>query len=358
LSLQIIVGYKLDLMRPYVEIETPETAPEQISNMTTPLGGFSHMPAQDPVTVGGLDWGEIESKVSTGLDWGEMESKVSTGLDWGEMESQSGLKLDFEDMETGIETKSNIVSRNSGQEEVMNTEELMLVTSKELLTMKAVVTNMQIYKKFLLMRILHDLHNSCMVVNQFSEDLKSDPILTEYFEYLRKGFDSLAEVTDLNLYNIGEIIAHRVVEMRAGLVFLDLLPLDNEVESYATLVEKMLIDQASLLSNNFFDGHIEKSQDWCLNINARSIELLRGWKSWTMKRPGGPHSQSLACFVLVTGYIIQLAVSSSLKNNNRLWWISGLSEKFFDFLLKEKFADLGSLIEDIIMDRNAISHPV
>ena len=90
-----------------------------------------------------------------------------------------------------------------------------------------------------------------------------------------------------------------------------------------------------------------------------SINLLLSWVSWMKKCK--VHSirstPSVNYTILVSGFMIQLGISSRLRRNNRLWWLLGLSEQFFDFLLKENFSGLVHVVQDILADRPPIPHP-
>ena len=359
LALQMIVNLGLDLLPAYeISAEKLDFIPAVESIETKQSVNTLDWGEPVKASSGGLDWGEMEIKSAPGLDWSEMQNKPSAGLDWGEMESKPVESLDWGEMESSLQKLPGIETEIvDSTKQGFSREEVMMVTTQELQKMNYLLTNMKIYKKFLVMRILHDLHSSVIVINSFVDDLKSDPVLSDYFLYLKKGFNSLAEVTNLHVNKIGEFLACRAIEMHVGSSFIELLPFDSSIESFLPLVEKMLIDQVNLLCLQFFETNAQRNQSWYLDIERRSVELLRGWRTWQRKCPDGLQSQSLASLVLVTGYVIHLVVSAFLKKPNRLWWMCGLSEQFFDFLLKEKFVDLGTLMDDILSDKPAVSHP-
>lgn len=100
------------------------------------------------------------------------------------------------------------------------------------------------------------------------------------------------------------------------------------------------------------DPHTQ-SKEKLQNLDVLSKNLFKVWCNWQKKCVVNNVKQSeiVVNLVLVTSLMIQLCVSCLLKNTNRLWWILGLCEQFFDFLLKENLRGLVHLIEDLLADR-------
>lgn len=167
LALQLLTQQQLDVL-PEVQI-IQENHTQEISNHNTAKHTASTLdwnaPAE-PAISSGLDWGELETKTETtagGIDWGELESKPTPGgLDWGELETQPKTGgLDWGELETSAKLDSNDELETGAEEEKMKSEDVtqsntaISVTEIEFFKMKVQHIDLNVYKRFLIMRILH-----------------------------------------------------------------------------------------------------------------------------------------------------------------------------------------------------------
>ncbi len=208
LALQLITEYQLDMLPEYEVVEVvPEKDVQKINIVDA------------AVKETDLDWGELETKpASTGLDWGELETKpASTGLDWGELETKpASTGLDWEELVgTGKEEEDEPVIQEVANTLEETDSDILKLTAKDALQLQIRHLNIQTYKIFLVMRIVHDIHNSVTLIQEYKDFLSSDSTLSDYFGFLRKGFRSLAKVSKLQVSDIGILMAARSTEMRA-----------------------------------------------------------------------------------------------------------------------------------------------
>ncbi|KAJ3351017.1 regulator of (H+)-ATPase in vacuolar membrane, partial [Kappamyces sp. JEL0680] len=381
LALQMIVQHRLDVLPDYEIVEEGSrnnaAAGLEKDRDETSLGSGAPGAAS-----GAIDWGEPETKpASSGIDWGALdEPPKSTGLDWGELDtSHKGASLDWNEMDTaptggldfgGMKSvfDEEPQAEESVQEAVVEEPEAAFVEKSSVLQLTASGAlqllvrhlDVNIYKKFLIMRLLHEVHNSASLVQQYAAALASDSVLSDYFGYLRKGIRALSEVGKLQIDEIGNLLAARSKEMCALSAYIEILPIDENLEQFLGAAESLFVTQARFLSARCFETDFSQHSPKSLQvIDDLSRGLLQTWNSWQRKCKlfGVASSPSVNYMVLVSGFLIQLAIATIFKRTHRLWWILGLSEQFFDFLLKDNFIGLVPIIEDILTDRPPIAHP-
>jgi WD40 repeat protein len=314
----------------------------------------------------GLDWGEIETKPAAGLDWGELETKPATGgLDWGELETKPAAGLDWGELETkaaDLDLEDNTVEENPVAEVDDKPQEpgKLIVTEHEYMRMKIRHVNMKIYIRFLIMRILHDLHNSADLIVKYKNELKFDTTLSNYFDYLRKGFAELSETSQMHINDIGVLVKSRCEEMYALNAFVELLPFHDSISSFTRFAESMFINQTRMLCHvSFSSPSLAESTEKLHYVDTLSKDLLSSWKSWNEKciKFNQLQSDRVVSQVIVTGFMIQLITATLLKRNNQLWWMLGLCEQLFDLLLKGDRKALSHLVSDVLSQKEPVPHP-
>jgi hypothetical protein len=127
-----------------------------------------------------------------------------------------------------------------------------------------------------------------------------------------------------------------------------------------TFAERLFCEKANFIANKCFQpDFIIQSTKWHQEINEISKHLLLSWVNWHRKLSNSKiaENEAVSNMVLTTGYMIHLITCVILRNNDRLWWMVGLCEEFFDFLLKRKYDNLVNIILDMLSDRPPIAHP-
>jgi WD40 repeat protein len=313
----------------------------------------------------GLDWGELETKPSAGLDWGEMETKPSTGLDWGELETKATNGLDWGEMEEN----SGVVQENEDLKQVEDAQRKevevaktgkLIVTEQEYFRLKVRYLDVQTYIRFLVMRILHDLHNSADIIVKYRKELANDTTLSNYFDYLRKGFAALSDSAKMDIDDIGLLVKSRCEEMFALNAFVEILPFHDSISPFTKFAEKLFINQTNMLSHVCFSyPSIINSSEKIHYVDVLSRDLLTAWRSWNQKciQYNQLQLNGVVSQVLVTGFMIQLITATLSKRNNQLWWMLGLCEQLFDLLLKGDRKALAHLLEDALSSKDPVAHP-
>ena len=196
-----------------------------------------------------------------------------------------------------------------------------------------------------------DLHNSSTTVVKFKKELGNDKILSNYFENIRKSLNILAGIGNFSNMDMGKLIGYRSYEMCVLDAYIELFPFndpDNGI-MFIDMSESMLRNHAKFLISRCF--HSKTPDDECLQYSDRmSINLLQLWDLWQKKLKANSKkcSDPVTNLVLVSCFMIQLYVSILKRNTNRLWWLIGLSEHFFDCLLKSNVKGLIHLINDLL----------
>jgi hypothetical protein len=381
LALQMLFDKKLDEL-PEVEIGEAKPAPSETQVKATSTVGITSeaidwdTPAPKQTTLDwgeletkpstGLDWGELETKPTTGLDWSELETKPSGGLDWGELEAKPSGGLDWGEMETTTANDLNGVhlpEKEALEDEITNATVRtgkLIVTEQEFFRLKVRYLDVKTYIRFLVMRILHDLHNSADIVVKYRKELASDATLSHYFDYLRKGFAALADSSKMNIDDIGLLVKSRCEEMFALNAFVEILPFHDSISPFTRFAEKLFLNQTNLLSHICFSfPSIINSSEKINYVDTLSRDLLTAWRSWNEKciQYNQLQLNGVVSQVLVTGFMIQLITATLSKRNNQLWWMLGLCEQLFDLLLKGDRKALAHLLEDALSSRDPIAHP-
>ncbi|KAI8899669.1 RAVE protein 1 C terminal-domain-containing protein [Globomyces pollinis-pini] len=387
LALELIVQNKLDQL-PELEIIDEKKSSEEdnaaeASNSQTAEGIDWGEPVStsqsggidwgEPVSKdsGGIDWGEPVTKTSGGIDWGESESKVtSEGIDWGEPEkpaASGGLDwgdmtttitntgLDFDELDTTFPTE---VEDIQVEQHVPTHQEILKVSKFELLRLNVRLINMNVYKGILTRRILHAIHHSLEMISDYKEELKGDAILSDYTGNLRKGIISLANLSNMTVNQVGILIMKRCQEMFSFNAFVELLPFEaNNMAPFVIPTQQMIINQTNILCYITFQNDLERqSKEKHHLVDLLSKNILIGWVAWYKKSYtfGTKTSEVVMTQAVVAGYMIQVVTAALFKRRNRLWWMLGLCEQFFDTLLKSDGKGLCNLIEDALAEREPI----
>lgn len=179
LALEMIRNYKLDVVPEFILKSNVSKIEESVGLEPKDQGAsldWSSPPVTSNNATSGLDWGELESKpaASGGLDWGELESKpaASGGLDWGELDSKPAAPsgLDWGELEPATEAPIDGLDDTSEVPEIKPTEPInaataaLLVSESGALALQVQSININVFKKILVMRILHVGYFLCFLI--------------------------------------------------------------------------------------------------------------------------------------------------------------------------------------------------
>jgi hypothetical protein len=201
LALQLISNYKLD------------TIPEYTMDKETIIDPKTIDPVEE-MKLGNLDWSAPSTVKTAEIDWGEMEAKVESGLNWDEMDVSKEVELDnleaiqANDLEGNTQKEKFVTSTNDSF-----VSRVLILRTEEILRIKIRTLNTQIYIRFLIMRLLSDIHQSADMLVIFKSSVVNESTLSKYFEYTRKGFSLLSELTRVNIAEIVHMIISRCQEI-------------------------------------------------------------------------------------------------------------------------------------------------
>jgi hypothetical protein len=190
-----------------------------------------------------------------------------------------------------------------------------------------------------------------MAVVSFKKELETDKVLSNYFGNVKIGLIALCKASNTSLMDIGKLIASRSFEMHVMDAYVELIPFgdDAPISSFVRETESMFVQQTKFLVSKCFEQQ-RPGNERVIYADTMSKNILQLWCSWQHKiRDQSINStESVVDLVLVSCFMIQLYVSILQGKTNRLWWILGLCEQFFDFLLKGNFKGLSQLIADLL----------
>lgn len=196
-----------------------------------------------------------------------------------------------------------------------------------------------------------------MAVVTFKKELETDKILSNYFVNVKLGLMALSKASNLSLIDIGKLMASRSFEMHVMDAYAELVPFgdDAALSSFLAKTESMFVQQTKFLVSKCFDQETPGAER-VLYADTMSKNIIQIWCSWQHKirAQSLQSSDSVISLVLVSCFMIQLYVSILQGKTNRLWWILGLCEQFFDFLLKANLKGLSQLISDLLADHPPI----
>ena len=88
-------------------------------------------------------------------------------------------------------------------------------------------------------------------------------------------------------------------------------------------------------------------------------DLLKQWKRWIVicNQTNENQSDMISSKILLGIFVAQTLASVVLKSTDRLWWIIGLCDQFFEFLLKINTDGLISILTDVLSETKPIPHP-
>ncbi|KAJ3261140.1 regulator of (H+)-ATPase in vacuolar membrane [Boothiomyces macroporosus] len=368
LALEMIIKHKLDTI-PEIQLEkegdilVEETAGDNEVLGTTEIGWGAPDVKKES---NGLDWGEIESKpTSTGLDWGELESKpTSGGIDWGELDTKPSGGLDFSDYESGLKDLDDLPNEELDIKPLAKPSEVPIeipvVSKKEYLRLHCRKNALEIFKRFLVMRILHDLHNSTETVSYYKKELQTDPTLSKYTEYLKKGFQDISNTSKLDIDEISHMLRNRFGEIYELEAWVGLLPFADSMDDHIRFTNEMFTNQANFICSLCFEGNFKDySMERYAHIEFMSRQLLIAATNWYSKclELNCTWSESAMAQAVGAGYMIQILLATVFHNKNRLWWMIGLCDQLFDGLLKNDAKAIMHVVNDALADHNPIAHP-
>ena len=164
LALEMIRNYKLDVVPEFILKSNVSKIEESVGLEPKDQGAsldWSSPPVTSNNATSGLDWGELESKpaASGGLDWGELDSKPAapSGLDWGELEPATEAPID------GLDDTSE-VPEIKPTEPINAATAALLVSESGALALQVQSININVFKKILVMRILHVGYFLCFLI--------------------------------------------------------------------------------------------------------------------------------------------------------------------------------------------------
>ncbi|KAJ3323371.1 regulator of (H+)-ATPase in vacuolar membrane [Boothiomyces sp. JEL0866] len=370
LALEMIIKNKLDSV-PELQLEKdgikvePNTEVDKSIDQQISSGLDWGEPVAKKETTG-LDWGEIESKpTNNGLDWGELETKpASGGIDWGELDTKPSGGLDFSDYESGLKDLEDIPTEELDIKPIAKPSdipvEIPTVSKREYMRILARKNALEIFKRFLVMRILHDLHNSTETVSYYKIELQSDPTLSKYTDYLKKGFQDISNTSDLDIEEISGILRNRFGEIYELEAWVEILPFTDSIEQHTQSTNEMFANQANFISSLCFESNFhEYSMERYAHIEFMSRQLLSACVSWYTKclEFNCAWSEVAMAQAVAAGYMIQILLATVFHNKNRLWWMIGLCDQLFEGLLKNDAKAIIHVIKDALADHNPIAHP-
>ncbi|KAJ3020012.1 UNVERIFIED_CONTAM: hypothetical protein HDU68_010402 [Siphonaria sp. JEL0065] len=340
-----------------------------VSQQSTNTGMDWGVPVSQQPTSGVMDWGAPASqqRSSGGIDWGApISSKVIDPVDEYEAFKQSlkqngsGEPDELELLERELELaeeKASGISKPT-EEPVIETVEIVLtIAQKERLEKIQDAIRFQRWK--LAIRMIHSLHKSIAVVSLNMDVLSGDSTFKEYFRLLQTGIQKLAERVEMPLEVMDMAMTTRYREMDAFVAFVE-IPCFASNERTASAFSVLLVEGSNHLSSLLFSGitgEDTKSVDLIVDFAKR---LLWSVIRWYEREETGftPIGLSVMSQTAATAFLALSVCAIRTKDYKTLWWIVGLSDRFFEVLVGgAKKKSLKPLIMDLLTHREPIIQP-
>ncbi|KAI8610245.1 RAVE protein 1 C terminal-domain-containing protein [Chytriomyces sp. MP71] len=336
--------------------------------------------SQQPAS-GGMDWGApvSEQMSSVGMDWNAPESQQvpSGGIDWGdpvpqkpvdEMDEYEAFKksimpaepdeLELLEMELEMNDKKNIPVP---VEERVSTVEVILDDKQKQMVAK-IHNGIQVYQWKMAIRLLHGIHKPLGVVSLNMDILSVDKSFHDYFKLINNGIKNLANQVGMPHPIVDAAITNRFNEMDAFVAFVELPCLVSEsaprtAESFSNLLVEGSNHLSALIFLNSEKSFDTTSVDLIIDFAKR---LLWSIIRWYEKEDSGlaPLSVSVMAQTASTAFLALTICYLRSKDYKSLWWIVGLSDRFFEVLVGgAKKKNLKPLILDLLTQREPIIQP-
>ncbi|KAH6579008.1 hypothetical protein BASA61_010537 [Batrachochytrium salamandrivorans] len=319
---------------PVVPISAPAVASE--------FDLFESLNRPATTVTGGIDWSEMEP-VHSSLD-DELERELAA------LNKQLGSDISVHDKEMTSMSVPGLPSE-------VNTTTLQL-THKDWLRLVVHKQSIKAYTWILVMHICQSIYSSATTVSDYKAELKDEPVLCEYFSYLRQGITALRHIVDMPVSVMDRLLNLRCREMNALVAYMEIAPLHGEITDFNSDVSTFMVQEANTLARIAFDEFPTDISQKFLLLNRISIRLLRSFEIWNDKAGEHVLSDIVITQTSVTSFITLAMTSLYFKKYNRVWWIVGMCDQLFEVLLKGTDRHgLYYLIQDLLANREPIAHP-
>ncbi|ORY37104.1 WD40 repeat-like protein [Rhizoclosmatium globosum] len=325
-------------------------------------------PVSQQVPSGGMDWGApVAQQSSLGMDWGEpVQRKPADSMDEYEAFKKSMQNADEEPDELELlerelaaaELKANGGKAQPAEEAVEVAVEIVLNETQKV-KVGSIRESIRYQKWKLAIRMIHSLYKSMAVVSLNMDVLTVDSVFKDYFKLLQSGIQKLANRVEMPLQIMDSAITARYQEMDAFVAFVE-LPSFASNDRTATGFSALLIEGSNHLSSLIFISVTRVDATTVDPIVDFSKRLLWSIIRWYEREDSGfsPISLSVMSQTSATAFLALSICSIKTRDFKSLWWIVGLSDRFFEVLVGgAKKKNLKPLILDLLTHREPIIQP-
>ncbi|KAJ3387748.1 regulator of (H+)-ATPase in vacuolar membrane [Entophlyctis sp. JEL0112] len=372
-------GLALDMLKnasdlvPLVVTEIPSVdttlKAEAISNEKSDQIDWS-VPATKNNEISALDWGApVSAAVSSSAFgfWGDAEPKKAIDP-MDEYEAfKASMKLPGSDEEDELEKEMRLLEEQlNGDSDVditvpQETHQDSTISSLSMSQKTAadkLLDKIRVQQWKLAMRMVYSLHQSIAEVSFNMDLLAVEPVFKNYFKNLCSGIDELARQVQMPRQVMDTVLTKRFREMDAFIAFAELPCLESKrptVDYSSLLVEGSNHLSSMIFSAMFYSDN--SSLDFVIEYSKRLLWSIICWYE-KENEEYSPVGLSVMSQTAATAFLALTLCYIHVKNFRSLWWIVGLSDRFFEVLVGgAKKRSLKPLILDLLSEREPIIQP-
>ncbi|KAJ3117018.1 regulator of (H+)-ATPase in vacuolar membrane, partial [Physocladia obscura] len=346
--------------------------------------------SQQQSSTTGMDWGAPVSPQNSGIptinnafDWGApiSSSKNTEILDWSisepkkvvdpldEYEAFKASMKKPDDEEDDLDKEMRELERQLNGEPQSKSAVTIEDSQKDSIaeidlseTQKNAIVKIQTRIKYqewkMAIRMIHSLYKSMAVVSLNMDILSSELVFKDYFKLTHTGVQKLTERVQMPSQVMDEVLTIRFKEMDAFVAFVELpgLAAGRTASSFSAL----LIEGSNHLSSMIFSSNFNADVIRVDPIVDFAKRLLWSIICWYEKEETGfaPIGLSVMSQTAATAFLALSVSCIRSKDFRSLWWIVGLSDRFFEVLVGgAKKKNLKPLILDLLTQREPIIQP-
>ena len=308
--------------------------------------------------ISALDWNASPIKESAGLDWSEMESTIpDNGLDFSEMESA----FDKADDEGGADDFAEFYTTNALVETAKfvpasGTKEAVEVSLEDYTVLSIERESIDEYRRILVLRLLKPVVRSARIMFTDSKT----PFLANYFANTRQAFEHICHISGIKMGAIYDIFVSSCFESCSLDSYVALAPCFEGLHNESKCHDLFVTYSSYLNSQILIPGFLDHSTSKLTHVDDQAVKLMNTWICWTelgLEMPYPKLSESCNIIVVMSSFFIRVITSVLVQNQDRLWWMIGMSEKMCDLILKNDRNMLVSLLREMLVDKAPVAHP-